>query len=260
MIEFGISSACFYPLETEKALELMGKNGVKNAEIFFNALCETKKNFVKQLKSIADYYGMNIVSIHPTMSLAESFMLFSAYDRRKAEGIEQYKRYGEITAELGARYVIMHGGKPNGILSDEQYCQRFLEISDAVAQNGGTLLQENVVNYRAGNIDFLKTMVKHLGERAAFCLDIKQSVRNGYTPENVLEVVGKNVKHLHISDNNQHKDCLLPTKGDYDFSSFFQKCHYVGYNGYAITEVYRNAYSDYDEIFVAQQEFKRNNS
>ena len=144
MIEFGISSACFYPLETEKALELMGKNGVKNAEIFFNALCETKKDFVKQLKSIADYYGMNIVSIHPTMSLAESFMLFSAYDRRKAEGIEQYKRYGEITAELGARYVIMHGGKPNGILSDEQYCQRFLEVSDAVDQSGGLLLQENV--------------------------------------------------------------------------------------------------------------------
>ena len=76
MIEFGISSACFYPLETEKALELMGKNGVKNAEIFFNAACETKKDFVKQLKGIAEYYGMNIVSVHPTMSLAESFMLF----------------------------------------------------------------------------------------------------------------------------------------------------------------------------------------
>ena len=259
MIEFGISSACFYPLETEKALELMGKNGVKNAEIFFNAACETKKDFVKQLKGIADYYGMNIVSVHPTMSLAESFMLFSAYDRRKVEGLEQYKRYGEITAELGARYVIMHGGKPNGVLSDEGYCERFCEVSRAVSENGGILLQENVLNYRAGEIDFLKTMVKHLGETAAFCLDVKQSVRNGYPPEDVLAAVGKNVKHLHISDHNSEKDCLLPGKGDYNFASFFEKCREIGYKGYAITEVYCNAYTDYSEVFASQKEFERNN-
>ena len=30
MIEFGISSACFYPLETEKALELLGGKVVKS--------------------------------------------------------------------------------------------------------------------------------------------------------------------------------------------------------------------------------------
>lgn len=259
MIEFGISSASFYPLETEKALELMGKNGVKNAEIFFNAACETEKDFVKQLKSIADYYGMNIVSVHPTMSLAESFMLFSAYDRRREEGMQQYKRYGEITAELGARYVIMHGGKPNGVLSEEQYCERFAEISRAVAQNGGMLLQENVLNYRAGSIDFLKTMVKHLGETAAFCLDVKQSVRNGYPPEDVLAAVGKNVKHLHISDHTTEKDCLLPGKGHYNFEDFFQKCREIGYSGYAITEVYRNAYADYSEVFASQKEFELNN-
>lgn len=259
MIEYGISTASLYPLETEKALELLGKNGVKNAEVFFNALCETKKDFVKELKSISDYYGMNIVSIHPTMSLAESFMLFSAYDRRKQEGIEQYKRYGEITAELGAKFVIMHGGKPNGILDDGQYCERFLEISDAVAQNDGTLLQENVAKYRANSIDFLKMMVNNLGERAAFCLDIKQSVRGGYNPAEVIEAVGKNVKHLHISDHTAQKDCLLPTKGNFNFSEFFEKCRSVGYSGYAISEVYRNAYADYSEIFAAQRQFQANN-
>ena len=54
------------------------------------------------------------------MSLAESFMIFSAYERyREAE--EAYRRYSEAAAQLGAKYIIMHGGKPNGILSDEEY-------------------------------------------------------------------------------------------------------------------------------------------
>ena len=36
MINLGISSACFYPLETEASLELIGKNGIKTTEIFFS--------------------------------------------------------------------------------------------------------------------------------------------------------------------------------------------------------------------------------
>lgn len=260
MIEFGISTASLYPMETEKALELIGKNGVRNTEIFFNATCELQKDFVRNLKEIAEDYGVNVVSVHPTMSLAESFMLFSTYDRRRWEGIEQYKRYGEIAAELDAKYVIMHGGKPNGVLDDNGYCERFLEISDAVAENGATLLQENVVNYRAGNIEFLKTMVENLGSRAAFCLDVKQCIRGGYSPIAAMEAVGRNVLHLHISDNTAYKDCLLPGKGNFDFTAFFKKCDDAGYNGYAISEVYRNSYEKYDEIFCAQNEFERKNS
>ena len=259
MIKFGISTASLYPMETEKALRLLGENGVKNTEIFFNATEETKKEFVLELKKIAEHYGINVVSVHPTMSLAESFMLFSAYERRRREGIDQYKRYGEITAELGAKYVIMHGGKPNGVLDDEGYCERFLQISDAVLENGGILLQENVVNYRAGSIDFMKTMVTHLGDRAVFCLDIKQSKRNGYDPMDVLDAVGNRVKHIHISDNTPQKDCLLPTMGSYNFTVFFEKCRNKGIEAYAISEVYRNAYDDCSEIFLCQRKFELNN-
>jgi sugar phosphate isomerase/epimerase len=79
MINLGISSACFYPLETEASLELIGKNGIKTTEIFFNSFGELKDPFVKELLHIKNNYGIEIVSIHPTFSLAESFMLFSGY-------------------------------------------------------------------------------------------------------------------------------------------------------------------------------------
>lgn len=250
-MKLGISTACFYPLETENSLELVGKSGVENCEIFFNANCELEQSFVEKLHNITKEYGTKVISVHPTMSLAESFMLFSAYDRRLQEGLDNYRRYSEIAAFLGAEYVIMHGGKPNGVLSDDEYCERFLQIYETVSESGVTLLQENVAKHRANDIDFLKNMVRNLGDKANFCLDVKQSIRGGYTPFDVVDAVGKNIRHLHISDNNASSDCLLPINGDFDFKKLFDKMKQFDYNGAAMIEVYRWAYQEPQEVFAS---------
>lgn len=247
-MKLGISTASLYPLETEKALEILGEGGIKHTEIFFNCNYELSDSFVALLKSIADNYGINIVSVHPTMSLAESFMLFSNYDRRLKEGLEDFKRYGEICAKLGAKYVILHGGKPNGILNDEQYCERFNLINSAVKSGGGILLQENVVRFRAGELEFLKMMQKNLGDDVGFCLDVKQSIRGGYSPFDVIDSVGKNIKHLHISDSSSEKDCMLPGNGNFDFNRLKSEMDKLGYDGAYIIEVYRNAYKECGEL------------
>ena len=75
-MNIGVSTASLYPLETELALEKIGKAGVKNAEIFFNCEAELKPAFIDMLCDIKDEYGINITSVHPTYSLAESFLLF----------------------------------------------------------------------------------------------------------------------------------------------------------------------------------------
>lgn len=247
-MNLGISTASLYPLETEMALEILAKNGIRYTEIFFNCNYELTDSFVGHLKGIADNYGVNIVSVHPTMSLAESFMLFSNYQRRLNEGIEAFKRYGEICAKLGAKYTILHGGKPNGILSDEEYCERFCLINDAVKTGGGILLQENVVRFRAGELEFLKMMQKNLGDDVGFCLDVKQSIRGGYSPFDVISAVGKNIKHLHISDNNGQKDCMLPGDGNFDFNRLKAEMEKLDYDGAYIIEVYCNAYKEYESL------------
>ena len=48
----GVSTACLYPLETEKAFEYLAKNGIKNTEIFFNTDSELTPSFVSELKQI----------------------------------------------------------------------------------------------------------------------------------------------------------------------------------------------------------------
>lgn len=256
MRKIGVSSSCLYPLETEKSLEFLGKSGVKYAEIFFNASCELEDDFVRLLDKIRREYGMEITSIHPTMSLAESFMLFSAYERRYIEGIDNFKRYGEIANTLGAKYVILHGGKPNGVLNDLGYCERFLSVARAVKDNGAQLLQENVVNFRAGNLEMLKTMKEQLGDEVGFCVDVKQSIRAGYSPIDAINTVGGNLKHIHISDNTPDNDCMLPTKGRFDFAALMNAAEENGFNGAAIIEVYRNAYGEYDEIINAYKKIK----
>lgn len=250
-MKIGVSTSCLYPLETEKSLLSVAQAGVKTTEIFFNANCELEKDFVDLLKGIKDEYGIDVVSVHPTMSLAESFMLFSAYDRRYAEGIDQYKRYAEIAAELGAKYVIMHGGKPNRVLDNNGYFERFSGIAQAVRQSGAVLLQENVVKFRAGDLSVLKDMKEYLGDEAAFCLDIKQCIRGGYSPFEALDLLKNSVKHIHISDNSPDNDCMLPMCGNFDFSAFFGLCRQLRYGGDAIVEVYRDAYSEEGELYAA---------
>ena len=252
-MKLGISTSCFYPLLTEKALAEVCAHGVPYTEIFFNATCELAPSFVAQLSSICGTSGTKVLSVHPTMSLAESFMLFSAYDRRLQEGLDSFRRYGEIAAEFGAKYVILHGGKPNQVLNDQEYCERFWQIAEAVEESGAMLLQENVRNFRAGSLALQKYMVEQLGDRVGFCLDVKQSVRNGYSPFDMVAAVGRNIRHLHFSDHDAEKDCLLPTKGKFDFLRLTKELRDIGYTGAAMIEVYQDAYRTYEDIFDAYQ-------
>ncbi len=248
-MNLGISTASFYPLETELALEEIGKAGIKNTEIFFNCKSELKDSFVDILLGIKEKYDMNITAIHATMSLAESFMIFSAYERRFYEALEDYRRYSEVAKRLGAKYIIMHGGKPNGVLTDEEYCQRYMALKHETLQNGVTVLQENVVKYRSGDIEFLRSMKEILGKEAEFCFDIKQCIRSGYLPMEMVNEFYDNIKHFHISDHSLSGDCLLPLNGKFDFKGFFEFLKNKDYKGALMTEVYSFSYKEYKEIF-----------
>ena len=252
-MKIGISSSCLYPMHTEDSFRLIASSGVELSEIFFNANCELEPPFIKELGKIKSEYGISLSSVHPTMSLAESFMLFSNYDRRFNEGIEIFKRYGEIASELGAKYVIMHGGKYNGTMDNHGYFDRFAKVAEVVRQNGAILLQENVVNFRAGSLESLADMSNYLGDDVSFCLDVKQSLRGGYSPYDVLHLLKGKIKHLHLSDSNDQADCMLPLDGNFDFKKFLNEAVECGYNGDAVIEVYRSAFGEPQELFDSHQ-------
>lgn len=256
-MKIGISTSCLYPMYTEQAFEMIASRGVELTEIFFNANCELQPPFIKDLCDIKNKYGITVSSVHPTMSLAESFMLFSNYERRFNEGLENFKRYGEIAASLGAKYVIMHGGKPNGTMDDYGYFDKFARVAEVVHQNGATLLQENVVLFRAGKLETLKNMSEYLGDNVNFCLDVKQSIRGGYSPYDVLQLLGDKIKHLHLSDSNSTNDCMLPLTGNFNFKHFLDTAVSLGYKGDAVIELYRSAFREPQELFCAHKNLLR---
>lgn len=252
-MKIGVSTASLYPIETELALEEIAKAGVKTTEIFFNCESELKPSFVDILFDIKQEYDLDITAIHPTLSLAESFMIFSEYERRFYEALNKFARYSEVAAELGAKYIILHGGKPNGLTTDEEYCEKFMALNRETRKNGVTVLQENVVRYRSGDIEFLRSMKEILGDDAQFCFDIKQAIRCGYEPISLMSEFMPNIKHFHISDHSLAGDCLLPFNGNFDFKGFFEILRRNNYNGACNIEVYKNAYKNKNEIFISHK-------
>ena len=133
-MKFGASTACFYPLETEKALKKVCELGYKYAEVFMNAPSELEEPFLKQLNTIAKDGGTDIVSVHPFSSFMESSCIFTDYQRRFDDFISIYDKTCHAAAVLGAEYVVIHGAvaHPKIPIPDERYFDRFNKLIEIV--------------------------------------------------------------------------------------------------------------------------------
>lgn len=248
---YGISSSCLYPLDTEKSLETLGKLGVKTCEVFINAPSETTLSFAKKLNKIKSEYGMNIVSVHPFSSFAETYMLFSEYKRRFEDMLEFYKQNFEVTAELGAKISVIHGSKLPQKVSNGVYFERFEKLVDEGRKYGITVAQENVYSHLSESPDFLSEMKRNLGEKFSMVFDVKQSVKSGIKPLAFAEKFAEDIIHIHISDHKSGLTCLPPGKGDFDFRKLFEIMNGAGYNGNYVIELYRSNYGEYCELAKA---------
>lgn len=248
-MSLGISTASFYPLETEAALREIAEHGIPCAEIFYNAERELKDSFTDELLHIIRGTGMRISALHPMTSFGEPYMVFSEYLRRFEDSIDTFRRYFELAATLGAKYVNLHGDRPSGKLPVEEYCERFAILAEEARRFGVVLCQENVSGYRSADPEFLAEMVQILGDQVHFTLDIKQCIRAGYNVPQIMDAMQRKIRHVHISDHAAAGDCLLPLRGGFDFLELFDRLQDEGYTGDYMIEVYQSAYDDFGEIF-----------
>ncbi len=255
----GISTASLYPQLTEEAFEFIGASHVPVTEVFLNSESETEDAFVAKLEALHRQYGVRIAALHPFSSFSEPYNLFSAYTRRFQDGQERFRRFFAAAAALGAKYLVLHGDRIAGELPVEEYCHRYKILYDLGQTFGVTLTQENVTNYRASQPTFIRQMRQYLGQDAKFTLDIKQCIRSGHGILATAEAMGQNIVHMHISDHDAHTDCMLPGKGQFDFSAFFAKMQAAGYNGDYMIEVYRAAYKQPEELIGAYRALKTAN-
>lgn len=247
-MNIGISTACFYPLETEKSLSVLAENGIKTVEIFFNANCELNGDLYKEIKNTVSSKLINVLSVHPYTSAIETMTLFGDYPRRFAEIMDTYNRYFEIMNELGAKIFVLHGALKSARLTPELYLERYSTLFELGKKQGITVAQENVSYCKCGDPDFLRKMRSQLGDECAFVLDVKQALRSGLDVFEVMDIMGDRLAHCHLSDNTPEHDCVPVGKGRLDFGRFAEELKNRSYGGGIILELYRSGFKEVKEL------------
>ena len=255
-MEIGVSTACFYPKETEKALERIVSQGVPCTEIFVNSFSEATPQFIKTYRSILASGDTKVISIHPFTSGMEHHMFFSNYERRLYDGLDMYKTYFNLAAEMNAKFVVIHGGSGFHMPDTDFYVERYGIVADCAKSFGVAIAHENVCR-NMGKTPEIFRAIRATHKDASFVLDIKQVIRSGYAVDDYLEAMGSNIAHLHLSDSAKENDCLPVGKGTFDFQDLFDKLLLMGYKGDGVIELYGDSYKNEDDLWSSSKILKK---
>ncbi len=233
----GVSTSCLYPMLTEEALTALTGMGIHTVEVFLNAPSELAPEFADRLNRIAGAAGTEIVSVHPYSSEAEGVSFFGSYARRFDDEAEGYRRYFEFCNLVGAQLLVFHGARSFMPIEPDFYFERFVRLRDIARSFGVRLCQENVSRCHSGTPQFIRRMA-HAIPDVDFVLDVKQAVRAGITPFEMLDAMGDRLAHLHLSDHCLGRDCLALGAGDFDLAGLLKRLNADDYEGAALLELY----------------------
>lgn len=245
---FGVSTACMYPKNLEEILEQYGEQGICDIEIFINTTYELSQAYAKEMLKRVAHYGMTVHALHPFTSGMEPLMLFSDYERRVDDFLDFHKLYFELMQKLGAKIFVFHGDHKFSQNDVGFYAERFLRLKDAAHPYGVTVAQENISRCKSASLEFINELSALLGDDLSFVFDIKQALRSGCDPMEVVKTMGKQVVHVHANDHTAAQDCLLPGQGNFDFYALYQYFKTLNIAPTTVIEVYRNNFSDEGEL------------
>ena len=244
----GVSTACFYPMETEKALLELAEAGIKGVEIFFNSYQELQDPFLQELEHTLKTYDMQVYSIHPYTGAFEGLWFFNNYPRRFQEGVDFYRRYFQIAARLGAKVVVFHGAGMQNPIAWEEYFARFEKLHAIGCEDYGVqLCQENVHRCLSRSVEFISAMAQALPQ-VPFVLDLKQAIRAQQDPLKMLAAMGNQCMHVHMSDSRPGESCLPIGQGNLNLLQWKSALKQVDFCGKVVLELYRENFSDILEL------------
>ncbi len=247
-MNIGVSTACFYPMETIKALRLITEQSDSSLEleVFFNTHSELEPSYVRKLREEAG--GCKIASVHPFTSGFEPFLFFTEYEKRFQDALDFYRRYFEAMQLLGARILVFHGDRKESVFEEQRYFERFARLARLGRESGVIVAQENVARCRSGSAAFIARMYHALGDDACFVYDVKQERRAGEEPARVMQAMGERIVGVHVSDCDNCHDCICPGDGNFDFYSLVASLQKNGYQGNLTVELYVNGFDDVNHL------------
>jgi sugar phosphate isomerase/epimerase len=254
-MDIGLSSASFYPdINTEDSIGIMKNMGFDGGEIFLNTTSEYEDEFIEKLIEEREKNKFKIYSIHALSSSFEPF-LFDKYKRRRKDMIDIFSKVCAAGNRLGAECYTFHGMR----LMDLNYIDNkviidiYNELAYIALENGIKLAQENVSWCMSSNLDFLSMLKEKCSYPIYFTLDIKQAFKANESIDNYVYIMNDKLVNLHLNDRDKENVCLLPGKGQVDYEVLFNTLGNIGYSGKGIIEVYRDNYSNYNEIIESKR-------
>ena len=244
----GVSTACLYPQHLEEAVYELALNGITCAELFINADSDIDRRHLHTINSFRERFGMTFPSVHPFACPLESMTLFGGYDRRVEDMIDYYKKTFEAMNRLGSQFFVLHGCEKRFAVDAGLYCERYMRLYEAGQEFGITVAQENVERCQSGSLAFLREMSRMLGSDAKFVLDVKQAVRAGEDPMEMVSTLGTHIVHVHISDHSDKGDCLLLGQGQFRIRAFLEMLSRCSPDAAVILELYRSGYRGISDL------------
>lgn len=238
----GVSSACFYPMETIDAVEQLCAWKIPNIEIFFNSPRELREDYVNRLREMCIRSGTRVVSVHPFTSGIEPLFFFSEYPGRFEDGIELYTAFFRAAQRLGAELLVFHGDSPYSKIPQQKAFERMRRLDRfAFAQYGVRVAYENVVRCRGRDPQYFADLREYYPEMR-FVLDIKQALRSERDPGEYIRSLGSSICHVHISDSSAKSDCLPVGGGEMNLRALLRQLVDGGFCGNILQELYRDSY------------------
>lgn len=250
-MEIGISTACFYPMQTEETLVIIASLGANICEVFFEAECEYEPEFTSIIKERLEQCGIKINSAHAFCAPFES-QLFSDYERRRNDALKSYEKVLKAASALGCDIYTFHGDRradDYNTIDFAHYGRCFDLLADMAEAYGVRLAWENVAWCQSSRPEFIKT-IKEITKSSSLkhTLDIKQAKRAGVSPYEYIDVMGDDLVNLHLNDNTDTNTCMLPGEGAVDFVALFDYLKEKGYKGRGIIEVYNSNFKSLDQL------------
>ena len=248
-MKLGMSSAAFYgQMETEDQATLLRSFPLDVCEVFLETHSEYSAAFGALVKE--RLAGLSCLSVHPKGTQFEQD-LFGRSARQAQDALRAFRGVCEAGQALGARYYVFHGPySVSGRLRPEavhELTERMARLRGIAAEHGLELLWENVSWCALREPRDVRFMMEQLPD-IGFVLDVKQALRAGVRPMDMLEAMGSRVRHVHALDQDAEGRLCLPGQGEQDWPALMRRLRELGYEGAVILEPYEWMARDHEAL------------